>query len=167
MDILFKTYYHRRAPKRNRKILAERIPDALYKKIYETMTIVCVDLVVRHGKKFLLVKRNNAPEKGEWFLPGGRVFKNEELAEAAIRKLKEEAGLRGTVKKFLGIGEHSEAGRFREVRGHVITFVFLVEPKSMTSVRLDPQSESFGWFGNIPAKLHPYVKDFLRKAGFA
>ena len=166
MDTLFKTYYHRGTAKRNTKIITERISDMLYKKIYKKTTIVCVDLVVRHGKKFLLVKRKNAPAKGEWFLPGGRVFKNEKLEEAAVRKSKEEIGLRGTVKKFLGIGEHFEAGRFRGIRGHVISFVFLLEPKNIKPVQLDLQSESFGWFSTIDKKLHPYAKDFLRKAGF-
>lgn len=130
------------------------------------MIIVCVDLVAQHGKKFLLVKRKNAPAKGEWFLLGGRVLKNEKLEEAALRKLREETGLRGTVKMLLGTGEHFEAGRFRGVRGHVITFVFLVEPRNIKSIRLDSQNKSFGWFGNVNTKLHPYVKDFLRKAGF-
>ncbi len=167
MSILYKTYFHGGTTKKNTIVFKKRIPDALYKKIHKTMIVVCVDLVVKHGKEFLLVKRKNDPLKGEWFLPGGRVYKGEGLRAAALRKLKEEVGLRGRVRKLLGAGEQFvKDGYYPKVSAHVVSFIFLVDTKSKKSVQLDSQSEAFAWFKKIPAKLHPYVKDFLREAGF-
>ena len=70
------------------------IPEELYKKIVDTMPILCVDLVIKNGRgEFLLVKRKNQPLKGEWFVPGGRMMKGETVTEAVIRKAKEELGV--------------------------------------------------------------------------
>jgi len=94
------------------------------------MPIVCVDLVVTDSarKRFLLVKRANEPKAGKWWVPGGRLLKNERLTAAALRKLKEETGLRGTVIKCLGFHEYfSRTGYFKGTNAHSITFIFLVE----------------------------------------
>ena len=39
--------------------------------------------------KVLLIKRNNEPFKGKWALPGGAMYNNELIEEAAKRELKE------------------------------------------------------------------------------
>ena len=52
--------------------------------------------------------RNNKPAKGFWFVPGGRILKNESLENAFIRLVKEELGihfLRGNA-QHLGVFEH-------------------------------------------------------------
>lgn len=58
------------------------------------MPIPCVDLLVLDsGGNVLLLKRSNAPAKGQWWFPGGRVHLGEARAAAALRKLREECGL--------------------------------------------------------------------------
>ncbi|MDO8536764.1 MAG: NUDIX domain-containing protein [bacterium] len=165
MSVFYKTYFHGGSSRKNTKVLTKRIPRAFYKKVHATMPIVCVDLVVKRGKEFLLVKRKNNPLRGEWFFPGGRVLKNETLKNAALRKLKEETGLGGKVKKFFGTGEHFENGYFAGIQTHIITFVFLVETAGRL-VSIDAQSAGFSWRNSIAPSLKPYIKDFLRKAGF-
>ncbi len=58
------------------------IEDEYYKMILEWMPIPCVDAIIAFEWKFLLLKRNNPPLKGEWWLPGDRVRKGESLEEA-------------------------------------------------------------------------------------
>ncbi len=166
MDILFKKYFHGKTTKKTNRLLTRRIPEGLYKKIRQSIAVVCVDLVVKHRGAFLLVRRKNHPAKGEWFLPGGRVLRGESLAAAALRKLKEETGLHGTVKKMLGGGEHFENVGYFNSPSHTITFVFLVEAKKKGPVCLDSQSDTFAWASAVRSTWHPYVKDFLKKAGF-
>ena len=53
-----------------------------------------VGAVVRHNNCFLLVRRANAPSKGRWTVPGGRVKPGETLQQAAQREVLEETGVR-------------------------------------------------------------------------
>lgn len=57
----------------------------------------------------LLIKRGNFPHKGEWALPGGFIDTTENPREAAIRELREEAGL--DVTHAVQIGAFGAVGR--------------------------------------------------------
>lgn len=57
-------------------------------------------LVIR-GNRVLMVKhRQNGEEY--WILPGGGIERGEAPAEAAVRELREECGISGTVLRFVG-----------------------------------------------------------------
>lgn len=69
------------------------IADDLYAKIHETMPIVCVDLAIKRDGAVLLVKRNEEPAKGKFWFPGGRIRRDETVAQAVSRIALEEVGL--------------------------------------------------------------------------
>ncbi len=162
--MLFFRFYHDKNPKP--EAVTARIQNDLYEKIHASVPIVCADLVIRSGKEFLLLKRANKPCRDHLFLPGGRVLKNEALAKAALRKLREETGLRARKAEFLAVAEHfGVKGYFPGQRSHIISFVFLVEAKK-TPLRLDRQSSEGKWLSRIPRGLHPYPKAMLRLANF-
>ncbi|MBI3507191.1 MAG: NUDIX hydrolase [Proteobacteria bacterium] len=50
--------------------------------------------VVKRDGRFLLVRRANPPDPGRWGFPGGKVEPGETVAEAAVRELAEETGVR-------------------------------------------------------------------------
>ncbi len=143
------------------------IPEKIYRVIHRSLPIVCTDIIVSDGRgRFLLVKRKNKPEKGRWWFPGGRILKNETLKEAAIRKLKEETGLKPKKIKSMGSYEYfSETGYFPGTNTHAIAFPFLVEV-SPAGVRIDSQSSDWKWFDRVNSGWHPYLKKFLKEAGF-
>lgn len=66
-----------------------------------TATLICPK-----GNSILLGKRAFSPAKGEWGLPGGFMELNETLYQAALRELKEETQLTGSVSKILGTCSH-------------------------------------------------------------
>tara|TARA_Y100001935_G_scaffold152625_1_gene125905 strand:- start:180 stop:686 length:507 start_codon:yes stop_codon:yes gene_type:complete len=66
-----------------------------------TATLICAK-----GNSILLGKRAFNPAKGEWGLPGGFMELNETLNQAALRELKEETQLTGTVSQILGTCSH-------------------------------------------------------------
>lgn len=54
---------------------------------------VGVGAIVFHNNKVLLIKRNQAPNAGQWAIPGGRVKLGESLQQAAEREILEETGI--------------------------------------------------------------------------
>lgn len=143
------------------------ISAAFYRKIQKVLPIACVDIVVKNSKKeFLLLKRKSRPAKGDWWFPGGRIQKGETLERAALRKIKEETGLRVAFKKILGADETIfKKGIFgRSV--HTVNIVFLAEMARQSKLVIDQQSIDYKWFNKIHSAWHPYVKKFLKEAGF-
>ena len=54
------------------------IPLDRYTDILKDLPIFCVDIVIKNDQEeYLLIKRNNEPKKGEWWVIGGRVLKGE------------------------------------------------------------------------------------------
>ena len=52
-----------------------------------------VGAIVFQNKRVLLIKRNKAPNAGQWAIPGGRVKFGESLQQAAEREILEETGI--------------------------------------------------------------------------
>lgn len=148
--------------------VSRRIPEKLYREIHARLPIVCVDMVVHDGRgRFLLVRRANEPERGKWWFSGGRLLKNERLAAAARRKLREELGALGRVEKQIGVYEYSRPkGYFPGMTSHAICIVYKVRLSRRSAVRLDSQSADVRWFRRINRSWNPYIKEFLEKAGF-
>ncbi len=61
---------------------------------YNNMNFYTVDSVVIQSGHVLLVQRGHTPGKGLWALPGGHVNQNETSAQASIRELYEETGIK-------------------------------------------------------------------------
>jgi hypothetical protein len=81
-------------------------PLAEYKRVLSALLIVCVDCLVLNDKgEFLLVKGKNEPLKGEYWIPGGRIYKNERLVDAVHRKMREEIGVEVEIVRKLGFFE--------------------------------------------------------------
>jgi colanic acid biosynthesis protein WcaH len=87
------------------------LSDETFKSVIQHTPLISIDLIVRNEQdEVLLGKRVNAPAKDYWFVPGGRVRKNETLDDAFIRLVKEELGIESGMTradaKFIGVFEH-------------------------------------------------------------
>jgi ADP-ribose pyrophosphatase YjhB (NUDIX family) len=71
--------------------------------IYENPIPATCLVVVNGHDDVLLVKRNVAPKKGEWCLPGGFIELGEAPEQGALRELAEETGLSGQAPSLLGV----------------------------------------------------------------
>lgn len=146
--------------------LVQIISPDLYEKIHTTMPIACVDVIITNDNKFLLVKRKNKPVQNQWWFPGGRIFKNETLIEAVIRKSFEETGLKVKIINRIGIEETIFSdGPFNSTT-HTINVVYAVKANNPEKIKMDKQSSEYDWFSKINDNWNPYVKNFLKIVGF-
>lgn len=77
--------------------------------------------IVDNDLKILLIKRNLTPFKGSWALPGGFVYINESLDEAAKRELLEEGNIDNVyLEQLYTFGDPK-----RDPRSRVITVTYL------------------------------------------
>ncbi|HTJ92649.1 MAG TPA: GDP-mannose mannosyl hydrolase [Pararobbsia sp.] len=91
--------------------------------------LVAIDLIVRDVKgRYLLGRRVNKPAQGAWFVPGGRIQKNESLDAAFARLTGEELGL-ATLERadasLIGVYEHFYDDNFSGVEGIGTHYVVL------------------------------------------
>ena len=80
-----------------------------FRTIVDTAPLISIDLLVRDSAGRILVgKRVNRPAKGFWFVPGGRILKNETIAEAFLRLTETELGQKIDIgsARYLGLYEH-------------------------------------------------------------
>lgn len=80
-----------------------------FTRVIANTPLVSIDLVVKNSQgQFLLGWRKNRPAKNFWFVPGGRIQKNERLDDAFLRLTEAELGQRIAMKdaQWKGLYEH-------------------------------------------------------------
>src|ERR1041384_2051079 len=90
--------------------------------------LVAIDLVVRNPAQEVLVGfRKNGPAKNTWFVPGGRIWKDEKISAAFKRITNEELGISLDIEtaRFLGVYEHFHRGNFAHDPGFGTHYVVL------------------------------------------
>ncbi|AOW80033.1 GDP-mannose mannosyl hydrolase [Halodesulfurarchaeum formicicum] len=146
----------------------DRIPDEDWATIVSNVPIVSVDLIIRTDDGVVLGRRQNEPAKGEWFVPGGRVKKNETLRKAVHRVAREELGIEVEIIESLGVYEHIyNASDVKDAGGkHYLANGFVVR-SPQENFTLNDQHAEIRIFDpmNVP-DMHPYVYGFLKDAGF-
>ncbi|MCW8923965.1 MAG: GDP-mannose mannosyl hydrolase [Gammaproteobacteria bacterium] len=69
------------------------LDNQIFLEIIKSTPLISIDLIIQNSEgKILLGKRLNRPAQGYWFVPGGRIIKNETLADAIKRISSNELG---------------------------------------------------------------------------
>lgn len=129
------------------------VPGELYRQFIGNLPLACVDILVRRGAQYLLIRRKDEPLKGQWWVPGGRILKGETAKEAAARKLKAETGIETSDFKFVGYYEDFYERSAFEVPCHSISLVYETTAGERPSVELDKTSDDFKWSWNMPHRF--------------
>ncbi|MHA0563545.1 NUDIX domain-containing protein, partial [Escherichia coli] len=73
----------------------KRLERELFKTIVEHTPLISIDLIIRNDKgEALLGQRLNRPAQNYWFVPGGRIYKDESFEVAFKRITFEELGVK-------------------------------------------------------------------------
>lgn len=118
--------------------------------VVRSTPLISIDLIVEnaHGE-FLLGKRTNRPAQGYWFVPGGRVQKDEPLAQAFERLTQAELGVRlpMTAGEFYGVWQHFYDDNFSgsDFSTHYIVLGFRLKLNQADLALPDAQHEAYRW----------------------
>jgi len=142
--------------------MSGQLPEDVYKEIVRHTPVACVDIVIVHEGKVLLLLRKNEPFKDVWWFPGGRLQKNEYLSHCALRKVKDETGLDVEIVKKLNVYESMDTKSFYPdiSTAHTINTVFIVKTTS-NEINLDNTHDEYKWIDHVTDDMHPYIKEVL------
>ena len=112
--------------------------------------LISIDLIVENANgEFLLGKRTNRPAQGFWFVPGGRVQKDEPLAEAFERLTLAELAIRLPLAagEFYGVWQHFYDDNFSgtDFSTHYIVLGFRLKVNQADLALPDTQHEDYRW----------------------
>jgi len=146
---------------------------AQFLEVVRVVPLVAIDLVVRDpAGRVLLGLRKNAPARGYWYAPGGRIRKGETLDAAFRRITQQELGV--TVERqqarFLGVHEHFHPDNFADAPGistHYIVLVYEVVLNPPPAAFPPEQHSTYRWWPVSELlthpQVHPYTKAYFRK----
>jgi colanic acid biosynthesis protein WcaH len=146
----------------------EYVPEDLFAEFTARMPQVCVEVVLDTEAGILLAKRTNKPAKGEWFWPGGRLYKGEKLESAAHRVAREELGIDVAIEERLGVYAHfwETSAVAGEASRHTVNVVFRVTPgEPEFEIVLDEQHEAYRFLSERGSELHEYVQRYIDDNG--
>ena len=146
-----------------------RLPPDVFRSIVELTPLVSIDLVVRdRAGQVLLGYRRNRPAQGSWFVPGGRLGKNETRREAFSRLSQMELGVELDIGRgrFLGVFEHiypdNFAGDLRFGTHYVVlAYAIEVDPAEL-QLPGDDQHNGYAWMSEAEMLYRDDVHDYSK-----
>lgn len=124
--------------------------------------LVSIDLVIRSPQgQVLMGERLNRPAQGYWFVPGGRIFKQESLEEAFRRISISELGvkLEITGARLLGAFTHLYDDNFANAQGistHYVALAYQLDLSLDLAVLPKQQHQAYRWLeADSPLRVHP------------
>ena len=128
------------------------VTDKQFLKIIDATPLVSIDLILENQhRKVLLGKRTSRPAQNYWFVPGGRIQKNEKLADAIKRISLAELGTELTLSdgQLLGAFDHIYDDNFSGVDGintHYVVLAYNIKLKDNFEIEPDEQHSKMKWW---------------------
>ena len=143
----------------------------IFSTVIESTPLVSIDLVIKNKRgEALLGQRLNRPAKNYWFVPGGRILKNEPLADAFKRLTLEELGQEFSLEQasllapFDHFYEDNVFGDDFSTHYVAIAYVLTLEC-ALDKLPMNVQHDNYQWF-NIDElmkldEVHQHTKNYF------
>ncbi len=146
------------------------LDDSRFLAVVDATPLVSIDLIVRNaGGAILLGRRANRPAQGWWFVPGGRIQKNERVDSALRRISRREIGLELAEAELIGVFDHFYPDNFLgapSVSTHYVVLGMKADWPSQHEVVGDAQHDEFRWWrvADILSspEVHEHTKAYFR-----
>jgi colanic acid biosynthesis protein WcaH len=138
----------------------------LFRTIVASTPLISIDLVVQNSQgEILLGQRLNRPAQGFWFVPGGRILKNETMDVAFSRLTRDELGIAFPRSKarMLGAYEHFYANSVFGNSGDIPDTHYVVLAYQLVLAKgeeLQPphtQHDSYRWWPLTEAQINEEI----------
>ena len=138
--------------------------------ILDATPLVSIDLVIRSERgRILLGKRVNRPAQGFWFVPGGRIRKNERIADALDRIAQAELGVLLKPAQLLGAYDHFYEDNYHGHAGintHYVALGFAAKLNEAVKFNGDEQHSELRWWEVkellASPEVHEHTKSYFR-----
>jgi colanic acid biosynthesis protein WcaH len=119
-------------------------------KVVEVTPFVAIDMAIRNERgQALLGYRTNRPAQNFWFVPGGRIRKDEKTQDALQRIVQAELGIDAPQGKLLGVFDHFYDDNFYNKPGigtHYVVCGYQFDIPSTTQFVTDEQHTKLKWW---------------------
>lgn len=140
-----------------------RLPFDTFRLVVEHTPLVSIDLVVRNARsEMLLGYRRNRPAQGCWFVPGGRIAKDEtrEAAYARLTQIELGAALPFAEAGFLGAFEHIYSDNFSAeptFGTHYVVLAYTIAAEAQQLRLPNEQHSHYLWLPDAEILVRPDV----------
>lgn len=162
----------RERPSLSAETSAGPLDQAAFAGVVANAPLIAIDLIIDNGSgKVLLGLRRNAPARDCWFVPGGRIYKNESLHAAFLRISRAETGCDMQLHnaQFKGVFEHFYDDNFAGAPGfgtHYVTLAYRIQAAAHALALLPQlQHAAYCWMSisemlTMP-DVHPNTKAYF------
>lgn len=148
------------------------LSNKLFSTVVEHTPLISIDLIIRNSQdEILLGLRNNRPAKGFWFVPGGRILKNETFKQSFSRLVKEELSIEieSSDATFLGPFEHHYKDNFSgdDFSTHYVVLAYELRIECDLASLPGKQHADYQWFSVTELlesdRVHKHTKWYFRQ----
>lgn len=147
------------------------LSDDDFQRVIQNTPLVSIDFIIRNSlDEILLGKRLNKPAKNFWFVPGGRIRKNEKIEDAFFRlafdELKKPLEFNGAALRGVYQHHYQDSYANDNVSTHYIVLAYnVIQDIDLNRLPLE-QHNTYKWFGiNELMKsddVHLYTKNYFQ-----
>ena len=142
----------------------------LFQTVVASTPLVSIDLIIRNkAGDVLLGLRKNRPAQGYWFVPGGRILKDESFHKAFSRLVYDELGCSMNIDqaRFLGPYQHfyRDSVFGEDVTTHYVVLGYMLEIDLDINVLPVQQHQDYRWFSVDEIleseTVHQHTRDYF------